>query len=402
MGRLIIWVATLVLAGFLSLGTAAQAQNPYSAAYAVNDSIISHYDIDQRIRLLRVLGFRGGDIREFAVNQLIEDRLKIEAARLTGAQLRDGSVERAIETAAENGGTTGDRLWAQARAAGVSRDAFEEYYAIQLLWRQIVQARFREIAAPVGRDVDYAIDAAAAQTQYTVLLAEIALPFAERGEQATIAFAERLSRDLNAGADFATAVQNFSRSPTAANGGAIGWVQPDAMPANFASAIAGLRVGQVSAPIRVSAGVLLIKIVSSRVITSPLRAQQSVKYAVVDFSGTPNAIAAAQAMQPGMDQCAENRNTLAEYGGESGLFGPVPKDSVPTDIALALARLNVGGSEIAAMGDRVRLIQLCERTTELEQPILNQVRGSVLGQKLDALANGYLLELRRAAIIEER
>ena len=49
--------------------------------------------------------------------------------------------------------------------------------------------------------------------------------------EATIAFAERLARDLNNGASFEEAVKRFSRSRTAENGGQSGWFAPERLPA---------------------------------------------------------------------------------------------------------------------------------------------------------------------------
>lgn len=378
------------------------AQNPYSAAYAVNDSIITHYDIDQRMRMLRALGFQGGDTRQTAIDQLIDDRLKLAAARTFGANLSPEALDRGIASAAANGGTDAAGLWNRARGAGVSRDAFDEYFATQIIWREIVQSRFRQLASPTSVDLDNAFSSVSAATQETILIAELALPFAERGEEQTIAFAERLSRDLNAGADFETAVKNFSRSPSAANGGVIGWLDPARLPANIGAAVSRLRPGQVSGPVRVSSGVLLFKLVSSRVTSSPLNKSVTVKYAMLNLTGANNAISLAQSLQSGLDECSEVNSHAAQYGNGSGIFGPLSVDDIPVDIAISLARLMPTGSEIVANGDNVQLVQLCSRETELDEPLQSQFTNSVFGQKLGSLAEGYLLELRRNAIIEVR
>ncbi len=394
------FILTLMLS--ISFWHPAVAQNPYSAAYAVNDSIITHYDVNQRVRLLRMLGFQGGDVRETAVQQLIDDRLKMEAARNFGANLSPAALDRGIEAAARSGGTDAEGLWRQARNAGVSRDAFDEYYATQIIWREIVQARFRVAADPTNVDLDNAFATAAAQTQQTILIAELALPFAERGEEATIAFANRLSRDLNAGADFATAVANFSRSATAANGGQIGWLDPSRLPPQIAAAVTPLRPGQVSAPVRVSTGVLLFKVLSARTLTSPLKKEVSLTYAVLDLTGQPNAFDLANSLSVGLDECSEVNSNAARFGNGSGIFGPMSSDEVPADIAISLARLIPSRSEIVMNGDSVKLVQLCSRETTLEQEVGQQFANSVFGSKLGALAEGYLLELRRNAVIEQR
>lgn len=78
MSRLGLVLAVALLA-FGGAGSA-RAQNPFEPAILVNSSVITHYDIDQRIALLNALGARG-DLRKQAIDQLTEDRLKVQAAK---------------------------------------------------------------------------------------------------------------------------------------------------------------------------------------------------------------------------------------------------------------------------------------------------------------------------------
>ena len=401
MGKFLNWVLTLTLVIF-AWAPVAHAANPYSAAYAVNDSIITHFDISERVKLLRALGAQSRNIQQDAIDQLIDDRLKIRAAGTFGMAISEASLTRGLAGIAASQNTTTDALWAKARARGVSRQAFDDYYSAQLIWRELVQRRFRQAADPTSVEMDNAINVAAAVTQQTILLAEIALPFAERGEAATIAFAERLARDLNNGASFESAVQNFSRSQTAANGGQIGWLAPERLPAAISAKVAGLSSGQVSDPIRVSSGIIILKVLASRTVSSALQKTVSVEYAVLDFSGQSGAVSNAKRMQRGLDKCSATRSSASNFGPLSGLFGPTSVNNVPTDIAVSLARLMPGKSEIITNGDSVLLIQLCNRTTDLSEPIKAQLTNNLFGQKLGKLAEGYLLELRRTAIIETR
>ena len=401
MGKFLNWVLTLTLVIF-AWAPVAHAANPYSAAYAVNDSIITHFDISERVKLLRALGAQSRNIQQDAIDQLIDDRLKIRAAGTFGMAISEASLTRGLAGIAASQNTTTDALWAKARARGVSRQAFDDYYSAQLIWRELVQRRFRQAADPTSVEMDNAINVAAAVTQQTILLAEIALPFAERGEAATVAFAERLARDLNNGASFESAVQNFSRSQTAANGGQIGWLAPERLPAAISAKVAGLSSGQVSDPIRVSSGIIILKVLASRTVSSALQKTVSVEYAVLDFSGQSGAVSNAKRMQHGLDECSAARSSASDFGPLSGLFGPTSVNNVPTDIAVSLARLMPGKSEIITNGDSVLLIQLCNRTTDLSEPIKAQLTNNLFGQKLGKLAEGYLLELRRTAIIETR
>lgn len=392
MGKILNWILTIALVLF-SGTSVVNAANPYSAAYSVNDSIISHFDISERVKLLRALGAPSRDIQQDAIDQLIEDRLKIRAAGTYGITINEDSLDRGLASLAAAQNISAEAMWAKARARGVSRQAYEDFYTAQLIWRELVQRRFRQAADPTSVDLDNAINVAAAVTQRTILLAEIALPFAERGEAATIAFAERLVRDLNSGANFEDAVKRFSRSQTAEKGGQIGWLSPERLPATIASQVAGLGSGQVSQPIKISTGVIILKVIASKTVSSSLQKKVSVEYAVLDFSGQTDAIARAYKMQSGLDECSVATSSTEEFGPLSGLFGLTSVDDVPADIAVSLARLMPGKSEIVTNGDSVLLIQLCNRTTDLSEPVIAQLTNNLFGQKLSKLAEGYLLEL---------
>lgn len=391
---------TLVLTS-LGFGSAAAAQNPYSAAVLVNGRIISHYDISQRQRLLGALGtdVTLAEARE----QLIDDQLKVQTAEIFGLGIADDELGTAIDALAESNGSTGEQLWARASSRGVARPAFEFYFKAQLYWRRVVQARYATQGVPNNREIDEALlSLSAPPAQVSYQIGEIALPFEERGEAETLAFARRLSADLNAGADFATAVRNFSRSRTAQSGGVIGWVDPNRLPPAIEPHLRNLRVGQVSQPIVVGAGVLILKILDQRAASSPLRKEIALTYAVLDLSGRANAPALADDMLPGIDECSARNSHAAEFVGGSGKFGPVAPAQVPADIGLVLARLADTEAQVLTSGSQVRIVQLCDREISINEDIRNTFAGQLANRKVATFANGYLLELRRIAVIESK
>ena len=80
----------------VALASNAQAQNLFDTAIKVNDLSITQYEIDQRARMLSV--FRApGDPRKLAREQLIEDRLKLDAARAIGFELEQDQIEAGME-----------------------------------------------------------------------------------------------------------------------------------------------------------------------------------------------------------------------------------------------------------------------------------------------------------------
>jgi peptidyl-prolyl cis-trans isomerase SurA len=241
----------------------AAAQNPYSPAITVNNSAITFYDIEQRVRLLDALGARD-DLRATAIEQLTEDRLKVQAAEALGIELPEGAIEAGIEEFASQRGLTTENVFSVMTARNIDEQTMEDFVQAGLMWREVVSTRFRARATPSEDDLDAALDIAGNTPVESVVVSEIALPYAERGESETLALAERLSRDLARGGDFAAAARQYSRSSTAAEGGVLEPMPVNRMPPAIRSSVLLLEPGGVSGPIPIGGGVAIVKVNSIR------------------------------------------------------------------------------------------------------------------------------------------
>ena len=260
-GRMPMALKIMAICWGLALGAVGAAANPYSAALTVNDSAVTVYDIDQRIMLLEALG-GSGDLREQAVEQLTEDRLKIQAGKEIGLEHDEGMIQAGLEEFAGQRGLAADDVLQILDARGIDRQTMDDFVAANIIWREVLGTRFRARSMPSEEDLDAALSLAATTPLEVYQLAEIALPFAERGEQETIAFAEQLHRDLSRGASFAAAVRQFSRSSSAERGGMVEPIPGDQIPPALRTQVLLLRPGQITRPIPIPGGVALLQLVS--------------------------------------------------------------------------------------------------------------------------------------------
>lgn len=247
----------------LGLGASVAAQNPYSAALTVNNAAVTHYDIQQRIMLLDVLG-ASGDLQAMAVTQLTEDRVKTQAGEALGILMPEGAIEAGLEEFAGQRGLEVENVLQVLDARGVDRQTMDDFVESGLIWREVIGTRFRARAMPSEEDVDAAISIAATTPQEVMQLAEIAMPFAEHGEPETVALADRLYRDLSRGASFAAAVRQYSRSSTAERGGLIEPMPAAQLPPALRAQVLLLRPGQVTRPFPISGGLAILQLVSIR------------------------------------------------------------------------------------------------------------------------------------------
>jgi len=400
----------LMLLGALILGLAlpASAQGSFSIAYRVNEGVITNYDIDQRVRLMRALGAGGTNLRQDATEELINDRLKQEAAASFGASLDRATLDQSIEAYANQRNLTTQSLLARLRRAGVQPESFDEFMTVAVLWRTILQSRFGDQATPSEIDLNAQLNTYAISSSSTIQLGEIVLPYLERGQNATVALATDIVAQLRAGGNFSKLAKQYSRSRTAENGGVIGWVAPGRLPAQISAAIRGLGRNGVADPIYIPTGVVIIKVLDARTVSRQIEVPVSVSLTYADLvipygeAGPREANRLANRLRRSLDGCRGVEAHVAELGNGSSLIGPISLNSVDADIGLALARLSPRDSTIMQGSNALRVLVLCDRISQMSPEGRATLRNQLLTQNYNALSEGYLLKLRRNSVIERK
>jgi peptidyl-prolyl cis-trans isomerase SurA len=383
----------------LALTAPGLAQDLFTPRLYVNDRVITNYEVEQRAMFLRVLRAPGNPEEE-ALKALTEDRLRQTEAERLGLKLSDADLNSGLTEFASRANLTVEQFVEELGKAGIAPETFRDFVAAGLLWRQAVRARFLGQVPISENDIDRALEASARPRALQVLASELVIPAPEGQEEAAMAQAQELSDTLSGEAAFASAARRYSAAPTAGSGGRLDWLPLANLPAAIGQKILALDAGEVSDPISVPGAVVLFLLRDVAEDTKAEPISVSVEWAeflVPDDAATIGQILAVS------DEC----NDL--YGQAKGL----PEDrltitksaleAVPGDVALQLARLDPGEASTAlTRGGFRRLLMLCGREQVLEPaPTRDQIREQVINQKLEGLAEGYLEELRAAALIRE-
>ena len=99
----------------LCLPDLAKSQSAVSAVLRVNQSVITHYELEQRIRFLKVIN-TSGNIRQIARDQLINDRLKNSLADEMILKLPEGRLGQSMTEFAASGELqllSPERIWTE-------------------------------------------------------------------------------------------------------------------------------------------------------------------------------------------------------------------------------------------------------------------------------------------------
>ena len=155
-------IALPALAASVLIGPGAApavSQNLFAPVIKVNDQAITRYEIEQRARMLTL--FRApGNARELAREQLIEERLKLDAANATGIVIEEEDIQAGMEEFASRANMDAEQFIRALEGAGVSAESYRAFVSAGLTWRELVGARFAPRVSVSEADIERARAAA--------------------------------------------------------------------------------------------------------------------------------------------------------------------------------------------------------------------------------------------------
>lgn len=423
--RQTVFTGLLALCTLFSAGAARAQADLFTPAVFVNDRVITRYEVEQNRLFLSVLR-QPGDLDELAVERLIEDALRRDAAQAAGVTVSPEEVEAGMAEFAARGNLTTEEFLAAIAQNGVAPETFRSFVEAGLLWRAVVQTRFGPRAQVTDAEVDRAMVAASRQSGVQVLISEIVLP-ADSPEARAEAdrVAQRLAGQFMSDGAFAAEARARSVSPSRGAGGRLDWLPLGNLPPQVAAQVLGLAPGQVSQPFPVTNAVVLFYLRDLRETGTPEAAVLAVEWAEFTVASTAD----AQRVENAVDTCDDLYGEALGLPEDRLLRETRPPAEVPDDVALELARLDDNeGATGFSRGGRPIFLMLCARSYELPGaepaqaaegeteaeaaadaeapapagPSREQVRARLVNQRLGSYADGYLAELRADATIRQQ
>ena len=190
----------------------AMAQNLFKPVAQVNDSVITEFEVGQRVRLLQVLNAPGAT-RDAALNALIEDRLRILATQAAGLELGAEGLNAALEEFAGRANLSTQEFVGLLGQAGVSQETFRDFVAVNVAWRDLIRARYSNRVQISEDEIDRALSASGESGSIRVLLSEIIMPAPPPRLAEVQARAERIAQSTSI-AEFSGFARQYSATAT--------------------------------------------------------------------------------------------------------------------------------------------------------------------------------------------
>lgn len=401
----------LLIALGLSLMSAAAPSRAADGLFApriiIDDNAITNYEVEQRVAFLKAVN-TVGDLEAMALRDLIEDRLKLRAGELLELELTDEQVQEGMAEFAGRANLSVEEFSRVIGEAGVAPETFRDFVRAGLMWRDVIREKFVGIVIVSEGEIDRAFSVTSRRSGLRVLLSELVLPAAEGEFDDAVAQAEELAATIGSVDEFSEAAAQFSAAGSREQGGQIDWIDIGNLPPGLRDVVVTLQPGQITPPIILPNAVALFQLRGIEETNALANQTVRLDYMQLLLPNTEAGLAQAAQIKTRADRC-DDLFALMKGAPESQLqrLSQSPGE-VPRDVGIELAKLDAGEMTFGLQRDgNILFLMLCSRDVVpevaegAEPPTREQIRDRILNQKLNLAADGYLRQLRAAAVIRE-
>lgn len=230
----------------------------------VNGELISTEDIDNRMKAFSLTANvpinkqTEGMMFQRVLHNTIDEKLKLQDAAANGVSISQKDINAAVESFEKNNQMPKGELKKLLKSKNISFDAFTKQMESDLAWVRLIrkkmaaeppitQAEIDETLAEAKRDL--------AQPKYLVYEIFVKNENAKNLNQ--------LVDNLRKDARFELYAVQFSDAPSAASGGNLGWANKGSFLPEIETALAKMKEGQISNPIKTADGYYIMKLIGA-------------------------------------------------------------------------------------------------------------------------------------------
>jgi len=392
-------------------------------AAVVNDEVISVADVTSRLRMVMMSSnlTDSPETRQRVAAQvlrtIVDEKLQMQEAKRQNVTATDEEVNKALAQIEKQNNMQAGQLDHVLKSHGIERSALVDQLTASIVWAKLVRRLVSQTNVVSDEEIDYALKRAketANEPQSRVAEIFLAVDNPQQEEEVR-RLAERLTEQMKQGARFSAVAQQFSQSATAAVGGDIGWVRADQLSPELGKAVAQMRSGELSAPIRAAAGYYLLLVLDRRSGRSAGPEDSLVHLVQIVFPLPPQATEqmrhAAIVEAQNAKTTAKNCEELLKIGKEKGSAqlsseGRLRVDQVTPAMRNIVLGLEVGqASPPIVQKNGVGVIMMCEKAAPSSAPTVlsrDETAETLMRQRLETLARRYMRDLRRTAFVDVR
>jgi peptidyl-prolyl cis-trans isomerase SurA len=354
------------------------------------------------------------------LERLILDKAQLQRARDSGIRVDELQLDRAVQRIAENNKMTLADFRKVLERDGVAFDAWRDDLREQIMLSRLRERDVEEKIQVSDSEIDLFLEEMRAQPQraeYNASHVLVRVPEQASPERIAEARgrAEKALAEARAGGDFARIAASYSDAPDALEGGALGWRAHERLPELFALALAALKPGELTEPLRSPAGFHVLKLNERRAAGAGVAVTQTrARHILVRTSEVVSESEARRRLADLRERIvngadfAELAKAHSDDAGTTARGGELdwiyPGDTVP-DFERAMQELKPGDiSQPVKTPFGYHLIQVLDRrASDVSQERRRlEVRKTLRERKSDDAYQEWLRQLRDQAYVELR
>ena len=371
------YIAVILL---ILIPISAFSKSDFRVAYQVDDQIITNYDIDQA-RKLRIL-LKGSNISRSEVETIvINEKIKGIYANRLKITVLDSELKSQLANFLESNKMSVREFKSLINSKGIDTKTFYNFLEANIRWQKVLNSRFgyKIDNLPLQDAMPEAPTPRKIEKEY--VFSEIFISNEQWGAQNAKLIASRLAIELKAGADFDKAVEKFSSAKSKATKGKIGPIRKTQIPKEFRDVLDVLKRNEISAPIAINGGLILLRLDRTRSYKSVKTPQLSVTFSI----------------------SSNKSNSDTACSKEEEIRGPILLSKVEKNLKEILTKLMPGESyNFSNNNGSTRLVTLCERVIDEKQNKGLSFENIKKNEEALRLSNALMLELRRNSTIVKK
>ena len=398
--------ASAVFAAILPLLVPATGSSvQITSAISVNGASISDFDIEQRVRMLAALGITG-NLQQVAEDALINDRLYLQESERLGISVSESMIATGLREYAGRRNQTSEAFLNFMSSQGVLEQSLTEFIRAGVAWRSVVNRRFAGEVREISEDeIDRALALRGSERRQQILLSEVAMAYRPATRERVIGIANSIVNSVKSAGEFADAARSLSDSETAGQGGAIGWVSVDSLPADAREKLLGAPIGVAVGPVVTDNAIFVFFKRDTKEIEVDGRSFETDHATLrVYGDGQNDAKGRAQAVIRRVDTCNDLLAESRIYPKGSYFRRTAGPDNSIEELKAPLELLDAGEAMLlptaGSSTGSIVVLMLCERKPVLEPEDRQAVLQALRSEKIEELAQDLITDLRASAIID--
>ena len=249
---------SLAILSFLNFG--AQAADLKIVAL-VNGEIISNEDLENRVNAfvmstkIPVNAQTRRMIMQRVLNNAVDEKLKLQEAARVGIKITDEEVAAQMKQFEKTNNIPRGQLANILKAANVSLQTMQEQMRSDLAWLRVIRQKYYAEGTPTQKEINAMMNEAKKDLNTEkFMVSEI---FIKKEHAQNIG---QLVENLRNDNRFELYAMQFSESPSAANGGNLGWVNTGKLASVLETNLKRMKEGEISDPILLGDGYYILRL----------------------------------------------------------------------------------------------------------------------------------------------